>query len=407
MSRCGLVLAACVSSRCGLVIVACVLPANLSANPSCCGLDIAACVLPAGSSRRLLLRRGASLARMVAALAADRLALAAADRAGALFHRRGSFGFVRREVAEMLLVRRVAAQFHEQQIRLKVQRVSQAEQPEVEAVVDDDALATLMGSRDCDVRQRWGRLRVELDDRHHLGALRDVNRRRQSGHERELVPSHALVLVARHVPHALRFTNGVDPVRTGNLWVGPRLGLAVLVKELHVDDVGHKLEMCCVRRVFGFAHIALPADDRALAVFGQAVLLTVTVFHVLAQTNGSSEINRHFAAEMLRLRCINVEPRLLELDPPLVLHARRVQDDVVRNRQHEPLAEPRRLDERPRETVPVDAVVVQAEEPSVVKVGISPSLVARCKPPNDVTCVAMRLALCTLGSSDCRWRRAC
>ena len=117
----------------------------------------------------------------------------------------------------------VIATVCEEQLALQtVQRRALAKDAKVEVVgrLDEaSAAAPASGHRDEDMGRRYGF--IQLDDRKHLRALRDVDRGRQARHEWDLEAAHRLVFVASDVidhPVLLRWVDARCP---RHVWVLP------------------------------------------------------------------------------------------------------------------------------------------------------------------------------------------
>ena len=104
----------------------------------------------------------------------------------------------------------VAAKVREEQLVLRVQRRALAKDAKVEVVgrLDEASAAPASGHRDEDMGRRHRF--IQLDDRKHLRALRDVDRGRQARHKRDLKAAHRLVFVASDVPDDLVLLHWVD-----------------------------------------------------------------------------------------------------------------------------------------------------------------------------------------------------
>ena len=116
---------------------------------------------------------------------------------------------------QLLLEVLVAAKVREEQLVLRVQRRALAKDAKVEVVgrLDEaSAAAPASGHRDEDMGRRYGF--IQLDDRKHLHALRDVDCGRQARHKWDLEAAHRLDFVFSDVPGHLDLLHSVGRRQT-------------------------------------------------------------------------------------------------------------------------------------------------------------------------------------------------
>ncbi len=89
-------------------------------------------------------------------------------------------------------------------------------------MISTAAAAPASGHRDEDMGRRYRF--IQLDDRRHLRALRDVDRGRQAQHKRDVKAPHRLVLVASDVIDHLFLLRWVDARCPRHVWVLPFRG---------------------------------------------------------------------------------------------------------------------------------------------------------------------------------------
>jgi hypothetical protein len=131
---------------------------------------------------------------------------------------------------QLLLEVVVAAKVREEQLVLRVQRRALAKDAKVEVVgrLDEaSAAAPASGHRDEDMGRRYGF--IQLDDRKHLRALRDVDRGRQARHKWDLEAAHRLVFVFSDVPGHLDLLHWVDARRPRHVRMLPFSRLVILL----------------------------------------------------------------------------------------------------------------------------------------------------------------------------------
>ena len=150
---------------------------------------------------------------------------------------------------------------------------------------------------------------VQLDDRRHFCALGDVDRGRQAGHQRDLEAPNFPVVVAIHTEDNGRLLDRIHAGPAWNVWVLPRRRLAVLLKELNVDDVGHELEVRRGRRMRRLLLVRLPPDDLAVAILCEPVLFAVPLWHVHGERDGHAHISNCFLIVMRPIELARRDPR--------------------------------------------------------------------------------------------------
>ena len=116
---------------------------------------------------------------------------------------------------------RRCAKVREEQLVLRVRRRALAKVEVVGRLDEASAAAPASGHRDEEMGRRYGF--IQLDDRKHLRALRDVDRGRQARHKWDLEAAHRWVfkLVAGDVMDHLVLLRWVDARCPRQVWVLP------------------------------------------------------------------------------------------------------------------------------------------------------------------------------------------